>query len=217
MFIAAAAGHSHWYTSGTFYAAVGAIAVVVIGASTVWATLFVGSTKRRITYSLTEDTPLLATTTALAKGELEVLYKGQHVAAPRCVTVRLVSRGRRDIGSNDFDGQRPIAIDLGVPIVKRLATSAVPDMPKSDFDVDGTKLMIGPCRIRKRQVMSFTFLVNGGRPSLTHDDSLLNVDVRAGSDGGEPKRLTYVMLVALGALALSSGAMIAWFLAAFDR
>jgi hypothetical protein len=103
----AAASHSHWYTSGTFYAATGVIAVVVIGAVTIWATLFVGSTKRRLTYSLADDTPLLARTTALAPADLEVLYQGQRLVAPRVVSVRLVSRGRRDIGSDDFDERRP--------------------------------------------------------------------------------------------------------------
>jgi hypothetical protein len=97
--ITATASYGHWYTSGTFYAATGVIAVVVIGAATVWATLFAGSTRRRLFYSLAEDTPLLASTTALARADLEVLYQGQRVDEARVVTVRLVSRGRRDIGS----------------------------------------------------------------------------------------------------------------------
>ncbi len=102
----AAASHSHWYTSGTFYAAAG-VAVVLIGAITFWVMLFASSTKRRLTYSLADDPPLLARTTALAQGDLEVLYQGQRVGAPRVVSVRLESRGRRDIGSDDFDERPP--------------------------------------------------------------------------------------------------------------
>lgn len=212
-----AAGHSHWYTSGTFYAAAGAIAVVVIGFITVWATLFVGSTKRRLTYSLTDDTPLLATTTALARADVEVVYQGQRLDAPRVVSVRLVSQGRRDIASDDFDQERPLAIDLGVPIVKRLATESAPEIPESAIRVEGSKLMFGPCLIRKRQVMSFAFLVDGGRPQLSHEDYLLNVDVRQSAESGEwGIRQSLVTaasaVVVLGALWAAS--VTAWWLSA---
>jgi hypothetical protein len=184
--LTAAASHSHWYTSGIFYAAASLIALLVIGALTVWATLHAGSTKRRLTYRLADDTPLLARTTALAEGDLEILYQGQRLDQPRVVSVRLESRGRRDIGSDDFDERRPLAIDLGVTIVKRLATEPAPDIPESAIRVEGTRLMLGPCLIRKRQVMSFAFLIDGGQPRLSHQDYLLNVDVRESADTAEP-------------------------------
>jgi hypothetical protein len=197
-----AASHSHWYTSGTLYAAASVIAVVVIGAFTVWATLFAGSIKRRLTYTLADDTPLLARTTALAPTDLEVLYHGQRLGAPRVVSVRLVSRGRRDIGSADFDDHRPLAIDLAVPIVKRLAAEPVPDIPESAIETDGSRLLLGPCRIRKRQAMSFAFLVDGDQPLLTHEDYLLNVDVRQIADSGEPPTglIMWAMVAALAVL-----------------
>jgi len=184
--LTAAASHSHWYTSGIFYAAASLIALLVIGALTVRATLHAGSTKRRLTYRLADDTPLLARTTALAEGDLEILYQGQRIDQPRVVSMRLESRGRRDIGSDDFDERRPLAIDPGVTIVKRLATEPAPEIPESAIRVEGTRLMLGPCLIRKRQVMSFAFLIDGGQPRLSHQDYLLNVDVRESADTAEP-------------------------------
>ncbi len=201
----AAASHSHWYTSGTFYAAAGVIAVVVIGGVTVWATLFAGSIKRRLSYSLADDTPLLARTTALAQGDLEVLYQGQRLDQPRVVSIRLVSRGRRDIGSDDFDQDRPLAIDLGVPIVKRLTSEPAPEIPQSAIRVEGTRLLLGPCLIRRRRVMSFAFLVDGGRPRLSHESYLLNVDVRESADSRELRPWMLVALGAAGPLAASVG------------
>lgn len=201
MLIATAASQDNWYTSGLFYAAAGLVAAVVIGAVTVWATLFVGSIKRRITYSLAEDTPLLARTSALAEGDLDVIYQGHRATSPRVVSVRVDIRGRRDISSGDFDEGRPLAISLGdgTKIVKRLGTATEPEMPESAFGVDATRLLIGPCLIRKRQVMWFWFLVDGGRPTLGHENYLLNVDVRevAGAAHSRPPAVVAV-LSALG-------------------
>jgi hypothetical protein len=166
----------HWYTSPPFFGTAG----LVIGVLAVWATLFAASTKRRITVTLAEDTPLLATTTALRQGELEIRFEGQMVTAPRVVTVLLESGGRRDIGSADFDQERALAIDLGVSIVRLLAAKTAPKMPESAFAVEGTRVLIGPCAIRKRQVISLAFLVDGGQPRLSRDEYSvpLNVDVR---------------------------------------
>jgi hypothetical protein len=212
-----AASQSHWYESGTFYAAAGAIAVVVIGAVTIWVTLRVGSIKRQLTYSMTDDTPLLATTTGLARADLEVLYQGQRLDAPRVISVRLASRGRRDIASGDFDQNRPLAIDVGVPIVKRLATESAPELPEAAVRVDGQRLIVGPCLIRKRQVISFSFLVDGGPPLLSHEDYLLNVDVRASAESGDPRlpglaamNAIAVAVLATAWLATTAGSPVDW-------
>jgi hypothetical protein len=150
---------------------------------------------------LAEDTALLATT-MLSPGQIEVLHEGQRLAEPRVVTVRFVSRGRRDIGSTDFDGGRPLVINLGVPIVKRLTIETVPNMPEAAFAVDGTRLLVGPCVVRKRQVMTITFLVDGGPVKLSHQDDPLDVAVREGTaDADQDRQRKYLRTSIVVALA----------------
>jgi hypothetical protein len=109
------------------------------------------------------------------------------VAAPAHQVAATVtaSSGRRDIGSGEFDKQLPLTIDLGVEIVKLLAVDTNPQIGDSDVAVQGTKLLIGPCTIRKRHIMTFGFLVDGEKPKLRCQNPPLNVDVRQGADGGQ--------------------------------
>jgi len=41
--------------------------------------------------------------------------------------------------------------DLGVPIVKQLTAQSEPEVPESAFAVAGARLLIGPCKINRRQ------------------------------------------------------------------
>lgn len=198
---------SHWYASGTFYSAAGLLAAVLVGIATVVATLFAASTRRQITYHLAEDTPLLSAATPL-QADIEVFCQGQRLTSPRVVAIRLTSRSRKDIGSGDFDHDTPLSIDLGVPIVKLLAADADPAISQPYAAVKATRLLIGPCTIRKRHVMTFGLLAEGGKPSLSYSDAPLDVVVRPGGDGKRPPQgfWTKTALAGAGAAVVVGGA-----------
>jgi hypothetical protein len=53
------AAEGHFYTNGTFWAGAGTVAGVVGTMAVIWVTLRVGSSKRRLLYSMPVVTPLL--------------------------------------------------------------------------------------------------------------------------------------------------------------
>lgn len=158
-----------WYASGSFYGAASLIAIVVFGALTVWVTYKVGATKRQLTYSLVQDTSLLAATRTVARRDLKVLYLDEELAEPRVLEVRLASRGRRDIRSEDFDQERPLVLDVGIRIVALLAITNPGRRSVSPPPVgfEGTSLRITPFLIPRRLIVSFTVLADGASPLLT--------------------------------------------------
>jgi hypothetical protein len=92
--------------------------------------------------------------------------------------------------------------------VKLLAAEANPEMSEQYVTVNKKQLLIGPCTIRKRHIMTFGLLVDGAKPKLSYRDAPLNVKVRQGADGGEPPRTFWrkTVLVGAGAVALAGGA-----------
>ena len=213
-----------WYTSGTFYGAATLIATVVIGLATIFASLLAGSTKRMITYHLAEDSPLLTTAAVLPHADIKVIRDGKPLENPRLVAVRVESRGRRDIGSDEFDKGLPLTIDLGIEILKLISFEAVPAIGESDIAVGPTCLRIGPCAIRKRHVITFGLLADGEKPTLTHKGEPLNVTVRRGADGGRPPQTFWTRQTlagvgggaVLGAAAVLGGAAALGFAGAAD-
>jgi hypothetical protein len=176
-----------WYTSSTFYSVAGLIAVIVIGFVTIFVMVITTSTKRQITYHLAEDTPLLVDSDALPQTGIKVVRDdGRPLANPRVVAVRMESRGVKDIAASEFDGNSPLVIDLGIEIVELLAVHADPEIDQKDIAIAKTRLLIGPCTIRKRQDMTFGFLADGGKPTLSHKDAPLDVVLRHGADGRQP-------------------------------
>ena len=92
-------GDDHWLAS--------LIAIIAVGALTIWITYKVGTPKRQLTYGMV-DTPLLATTSTVATRDLRVVYLGAELVEPRVLSLRLACRGRKDIASGDFDQGKPL-------------------------------------------------------------------------------------------------------------
>jgi hypothetical protein len=193
------AAGGHFYTSGTFWAGAGVAVAIVFGIAGVWAVLYSGNPKRRLLYSMPVVTPLLNDRPRMPR-DVEVRHAGQLLQSPHVVNIELVSRGRSDIQREAFDGGEPLCLDVGVPIVECLQVTTSPsDRPEPLWKHDGSKLLVGPSLIGKRQSTVFSLLVDGPSPKLSRPPrSLIDVDLRPGDLGPESriKRRRYVLAVA---------------------
>lgn len=180
----AIASTQHWYQSATLWGALGAVAVVVIGVLTIAVTYFIGTARPILNYSLPISIPLLSLP---PRPDLEVIYKGQSLQHPHTVMVNLINSGRRDISSGSFDQQKPIVLDIGVPIVDLLGEER-----HRELVVDGTAVKIPPRLIRRREEISISLLCDGQRPSLTCQSHLIDVKVKKA--GALPTYLAWFLL-----------------------
>jgi hypothetical protein len=175
-----------WYTSGTFWAGAGVVVAMLAAVAVVWVTLAVGFPRRRLYFGLRAAAPLLAAPAGM-RGDLELRHHGTALANPRVVTVELVSRGRKDIPSEAYDDRQPLVLDVGGRIVEVLQVTSKPGiLPSPQITPDGTSLKIGPSLIGRRQEITINVLTDGGEPSLTCHSSLIDVQVRRGTEGSSP-------------------------------
>ena len=187
----------HFYTSGAFWGVTaGVIATLLAIAATIWVTLRAANPKRRLYYAMPTDTPLIRTRKDLSE-ELKVIYGTRQLESPRVVNVRLASRGRRDISREAFDGERPLCLDIGTPIVECVKVATSPsDRPDPSYKTDGSKLLIGPGHFGKRQTTVFSLLVDGKSPRIVKpQQSLVDVQIRQGNEvygGGLPASATAI-------------------------
>lgn len=210
------AAGGQFYTNGTFWAGAGVVAGIVGTVAVILVTLRVGSSKRRLLYSMPVVTPLLNDRPGMPR-DVEVRRAGQLLTYPQVVNIELVSRGRRDISRDDFDGGEPLRLDVGVPIVECLQTKISPsDRSEPLCKVDGSKLFVGPSLIGRRQTMVYSLLVDGQSPKLSRpQQSLIDVDLRPRDTVSEQRRRAagYLVLagvgvsVVFGALAFSAGSL----------
>lgn len=166
-----------WYASDVFWAAVGALAALVLGLAGVVITYRVGTPKRRLWYGIHRSTRLLAEESGRVP-ELEFRHRGAVLEDPYLVEFRIVSRGRQDIPSTSYDAGQPIAFDMGVPILRVLETESQPvTSPSPRMALDSTVIKVGPSLLKKRHMVTYTLLVDG-RPELTSVVALEGVDLR---------------------------------------
>jgi hypothetical protein len=166
------------YASGTFWAIIGVAVAIVVGIAGVWAALRAASPERRLFYSMPVITPLLHQQPGLPQ-DIEVRRmsedgQGEVLNHPHVVNVQLTSRGRHDIAREAFDGEEPLTLDVGAPIVEflKVATSP-PDRPVPDWEVEGSKLLVRPSLIRRRQTIVFSLLVDGPSPCVNKPQQTL--------------------------------------------
>src|SRR5258708_7322616 len=124
-------------------------------------------------------TPILSRAAAPARSDLQVTLRGEIIAEPHVLPIRLESRSRRDIRSTDFDQDKPLVLDVGARIVAVLELKKLSEsLPGLDIAYEETKVSIGPTLIRRRQTMRFDLLVDGPNPVLTCQSPLVDVTVR---------------------------------------
>lgn len=168
---------AEWYTSGTFWAGAGAVAVAASTAAVVWVTWAVGSQRRRLFYGMRAAASLLTAPYGV-RSDLELRHRGILLRDPSVLTVQLVTRGRKDISSDDYDGRQPLCLDVGARIIEILQVTSEPAVLRvPNVTADGTSLRIGPALIGKRHEITITVLTDGGTPFLTCKSSLIDVQV----------------------------------------
>lgn len=161
--------------------------------------------RRRLDFGLTSDVPIVHDVGSLA--ELEVRSGGRLLERPRVVQLRVVGRGRSDIAAASF-GDRPLVLDLGVPIVKlldmRRANEAEPAPTVACTD---TALRLGPSFIGKKQDLTYTIMVDGPPARLTYEATLLDVNLHPDLASPIPASLI-AAFVACVVLAVPTGALL---------
>lgn len=150
---------SPFYTSGTFWAAIAALAAVATAVIT-----FVRRSpkQRRLTYRL-EAIPLLHGETSM---DIEIRRNGVLLEEPHLVQYVMSNPSRQDIGSDAFDQGTPITVEFGALIVEYLGGHSDPAssvMPRAE--VKGTKLRVLPGRFGRGDTMTYRALT-AGRPAF---------------------------------------------------
>ena len=167
----------HWLESGTVVG-VTSIATVVISALGIVVAVRVGSTKRQLRYGFALDIPLLLGAPEHSMQHLKVLYKGEPLNEPRVLLVRLISRGRKAITRENFDGDNPLTFDFGARVVALLGAGTKPKSATlPDLGTDQTKLEVWPSLILKRQTITVGVLVDGTPSGITCNRRLADVDI----------------------------------------
>ena len=99
---------------------------------------------------------------------------------PRIVKIKVINRGRRDIPSRAFDQQRPLRLDVAVPVLGILDVRSMPAgylTPR--IEADGTAVNLGPDLIKIRQAITLRVLVDGAHPRLTTPEpSIIDTRIR---------------------------------------
>lgn len=191
---------AHWYTSTGFLTLAGIGATLLAGGVGALITYLVSVPRRQLLYSLQSSTSLL-TASPDARKDIKVFHIDKELKDPHVIKVSLTSRSRSDIPSDAFDQDRPIILDVGVPIIARLPGDAAADS-YSAVDFQGTALRVGPDLITKRQRMNFNVLVDGNNVLLKCEAHLVNVKVREQPPNSESNRLS---LGVFSALVVASG------------
>ncbi len=167
---------SQWYSSGTFWAAAGTIAVLITGAIATFVALWQANPVRRLECVMS-SAPLLQDSAQEMPGRLQITWDGVELQDPHILEVNLISRGRRDIASEDFD--QALEFRVGAKILAILRTASGPK--SSTFravSFEDDLLKVGPGLIRRQQSIKFTLLAVGPEPMLSSSAAALrDVDV----------------------------------------
>ena len=146
-----------WYGSTLAWTAAGPIVAAIVGVPLFLATYF--PPKGRLLHSISMTERLFNPVSAIPR--LKMMYDSREVGDLHRITIRLASRGRKDI---EFHKDQPMVFDVGVRIVDILDRWFSDGSPVLDTVTDDTKLMVGPGPgqiIRKGGTIEFTALVDG--------------------------------------------------------
>lgn len=141
--------------------------------------------KRVLRVDASPPVPLIATGPAAEIG-IEVKRDGLALVDPSLITLTLDSDGDYDIARTAFDDGKPVAVDLGVPIVELLQRKGI------TASFVGSTLYLGPDLIKKGSRASLLVLVDG-HPNLDSvaaqmATSLIDVMVATSSQSALAKR-----------------------------
>jgi hypothetical protein len=163
------------YGSGTFWAAVGALAAVIAIPAAVLLRRF--PPPHVIIYWLPVATSLLSThAPGMEHADIKVTSHGHPVTHPYAVSMRIESRSRFDIRRNDFDGAQPMVFDLDAKIISPLVIDGSNEL-KDAVLLEGSQIKIQPTTIRRKQYLNVNVLTDGA-PKLTTKNEPIQVRLR---------------------------------------
>lgn len=169
--------------SGTFWA-IALFVVAVIKALVIWRQ---GYRRRLIVCGTPVITSLISSTPRLVAGTIKVLFNDEPLHDPYMIELAIDSRSRRDIGSKDFDRDRPLVIHLGATIVGATPLSGQEYL--THIEMGSNAIRLGPCKIRRGHIATIQ-LITDGKPKIQcegSDNPILDVDVRVGN-GDRPRQ-----------------------------
>jgi hypothetical protein len=165
-----------WATFWAAAAAVTGVAAIIV-AVVLWR---IGAPRRLITYDVPVVTSLLAARVPKLVGpavKVDVLVNGDLVADPYFMELRMQVRSRRDIRASDFDQDRPLVFQLGATVVGGIGyEGTMPIIEEAGKNLAGSVLAIYPRLIRRGDGFRTSLLLDG-KPRITVQNSLVNVDV----------------------------------------
>lgn len=184
-----------WYASTTFWSiagvSIGALAIV-IGAVTTYRSDY---PRRRLYLFVSSTTSLRHRSTSQLMG-LEVHDEGHVLSDPHLMTVEVISRGRRNIPEDSFNG--PITLDFGteiVAVIESVSVARPETVPAPRMATTATALHIGPALLGRDHRLSYRVLVNGNA-HVIGECSLTGVDVRHDSPAQITNNLAELTLAA---------------------
>ncbi|MFE4527152.1 hypothetical protein ACFRMO_08130 [Streptomyces anulatus] len=189
---------ANWWDSGSWWQlAITIAASLMVGAAGALATLRAANPKRKITWWVQSNTPIVNERYPRARtasaGGMAVTLDGHTLAQPRVVELIIANTGRRDITAAMFHDGDPISFGFDVdvctildattkpagstqPVLHTGAFSATDPIGFADKHVE-----VAPSLLRRGQVVTVTVLLNGEEEPVQCTDFPL-VDVKMANE-----------------------------------
>jgi hypothetical protein len=155
---------AQWYSSGTFWTATGAIAVLISG--TIAAYLAIRQEQsRRLNYMISVA-PLLRENAKDMPGDLRITWHGDDVQNAYVIGITLFNPGRRDISRDDFEEELEFRVK-NAEILGVLRTDSGPNSSPFKAEATADKLTVGRGLIHRHEFVKVTLLATGQDPKVT--------------------------------------------------
>ena len=114
--------------------------------------------KKNITYEVTSFVPFL-TVNEEAKGELQVIYKGNEISNLFLMTLQINNSGNMSVASKDYE--KPISFIFGNEAIVYSAeiVKTIPKTLTSELSVDGNRVTLSPVLLNSGDVIEIKCLV----------------------------------------------------------
>ena len=134
---------------------------------------------------------------------MRVLFDHEPIKDPYLVELLVESRSRKDISvRNDFESPpQPLVFTIDAPFCQALKVVDWGQLEETELLAN--RVEIGPCTIRKGLVIRVQF-VTTGRPKITHNRPLLDIDIREESTPEPPHASLGTAAMAGGIIAIGS-------------
>ncbi|WP_426004865.1 hypothetical protein ACPFL9_20390 [Paenarthrobacter sp. NyZ202] len=127
--------------------------------------------------------------------KLSVAYDGRAVPNPHLVTIEVASTGRADISSSNFDGQKPVLFDLGVPVLDEVDQDASQSnfSARLDFTQNESTIRLAPALLPKQFSFRASYICEGA-PRCQPNIELADTNIREGLRPKQRVKFEYAWL-----------------------